>query len=258
MKAKFLVSPSLRANYYSAGKYMSVFQVHAVALLFAFLLSVYPEFLIAVDAAIVLWSILFRWIGRWAIMNGNIPAYYSKDYDRGMVYSLFFKFAPYVYLGAYIRLAAVFLYYGLSLLLSLDDATVFRRYANDLLWNLTDAEGFLIGTVLFLLKMYVLYYHHRYIPVREFSFRSMSLAKRSNMPLEHAMSRVLMEWKAELATKAFENVKCDEKCQAYTQNRQYETRSSSPHQEPHKDEVSQQELQRREQVYTLMRRQARE
>lgn len=208
-KSEYLMSPGLYEYYYNFNKWKSVFALHGIFFLITSLLSEYPDLLISIDVAIVISALIFRWLGRPLIMRGYIPAYYSKDYKKGILFPLFFTVAPYVYFGAYIRSVVMFLFYAASLLLTMGNDREFQHYVNEMRWNVTNVDGILIGLLLFLLQIYVLHYHDRFISIKDFSNRSMQLVLERKMHIDMAMETVLRNREKELEMKALGNVKYD-------------------------------------------------
>lgn len=208
-KSEYLMSPGLYEYYYNIDKWKSVLVLNGIFLLMTSLFSDYPDVLISIDVAIIVSALIFRWFVRPLIMRGHVPAYYSKDYKIGFLFPFFFTVAPYLYWGAYIRSVAIFLYYAITLLLTMGTEREFQHYVNELRWNVTNMDGIFIGLLLFFLQIYVLYYHDRFISVKDFSNRTMQLVIERNFDMTMAMEKVLRDREKELEMKALGNVKYD-------------------------------------------------
>jgi hypothetical protein len=133
---------------------------------FYLLLHRYPITLATLDFTFTVLSLVYIFYFKPNILRGKIKAYYRRDY-RDMKTSIFLM--QLFIQGGVIRFAVLSLFYGLTFYLVKDNPRDVEKYKEVVLEILINPTVSAIAIGAFAIAIYLLFYHEKYVSIREFS-----------------------------------------------------------------------------------------
>lgn len=133
---------------------------------FYLVLHKYPLTLASLDFSFTVLSLIFLFWLKPKMLRGEITAYYRRDY-RKMKGSMFF--IQLFIQGGIMRFLVLLLYYGVALYLVRNNSVELAQYKEVIFQILVNPLMMLVALAGFALAIYLVFYHEKYVTIREFS-----------------------------------------------------------------------------------------
>jgi len=211
-KNQYLLHPQL-IDYQRIG-WKEIFSLHVwIFIIIALFIRLYPNSLVSFDLSMTILVLLF-WFGIKPLMlKGLIPAYYRRDYNQNVLLWLCKLFIH----GSIIRTFIMSIYYGLTLYLTYGKDM--REYAHYL--RIVKEEIVLnhrpqiVALALFLFLVYVMFYHERYVSIKEFSYEVSRIAREKHKSIWDATREFVYRKDLEFEKQVLDHVKYEKDIPSY-------------------------------------------
>lgn len=167
----------------------------------------YPLFLASLDFSFTVYTLIFLYLIKPNMLRGKIRAFYRRDY-REMKYSAFLM--KFFIQGGCIRFVMLALYFLITFYLVKDNPKDIAKYKAMVLEIVINPEVSLLALIGFALSIYLVFYHERYVSIREFSNSIVDIYKSYPYTEEGAVKEFVFQKDKELELVNISGARYDE------------------------------------------------
>lgn len=172
----------------------------------------YPLFLASLDFSFTVYGLIFLYLIKPNMLKGKIPAYYRRDY-REMKFSVFLM--KFFIQGGCIRFAILSLYFLVTFYLVRDNPRDVAKYKAMILEIVINPEVSLVALLGFALSIYLVFYHKKYVSIREFSNSIVDIYKSYPYTEEGAVKEFVFQKDKQMELVNINGARYDEKETTY-------------------------------------------